>query len=75
MFLKYFNQKKNEAAGQSNVLLKNENDVLPITKAKYNKIAIIGNDAFPTDCNSIVDCSCKNKTNKIFHGHLGLGYG
>jgi beta-glucosidase len=64
-----------EAAGQSNVLLKNENNVLPITKAKYNKIAIIGNGAFPTNCNSIGDCSCVNDTNKIFHGHLGLGYG
>ena len=64
-----------EAAGQSNVLLKNDNDVLPLSKTKYNKIAIIGNDAFPTDCNSISDCSCKSGSNNIFHGHLGLGYG
>ena len=64
-----------EAAGQSNVLLKNENNVLPLSKTKYNKIAIIGNDAFPTDCNSISDCSCKQGSNNIFHGHLGLGYG
>ena len=64
-----------EAAGQSNVLLKNENDVLPLSKTKYNKIAIIGNDAFSTDCNSISDCSCKSGSNNIFHGHLGLGYG
>jgi beta-glucosidase len=64
-----------EIAGQSNVLLKNENDVLPLSKTKYSKIAIIGNDAFPSDCNSIGDCSCKEGDNKIFHGHLGLGYG
>jgi beta-glucosidase len=64
-----------EIAGQSNVLLKNENNVLPLTKDKYSKIAIIGNDAFPSDCNSIGDCSCKEGDNKIFHGHLGLGYG
>ena len=64
-----------EAAGQSNVLLKNENNALPLSKDKYSKIAIIGNDAFPTNCNSIGDCSCKDNTNKIFKGHLGLGYG
>ena len=63
-----------EAAGQSNVLLKNEN-VLPISKDKYSKIAIIGNDAFQSDCNKINDCSCKEGDNQIFHGHLGLGYG
>ena len=64
-----------QAAGQSNVLLKNNGDVLPITKSKYSKIAVIGNDAFPTDCNSISDCSCLSDENKIYHGHLGLGYG
>jgi beta-glucosidase-like glycosyl hydrolase len=64
-----------EAAGQSNVLLKNENGVLPITKDKYSKIAIIGNDAFKSDCNKINDCSCKEGSNLIFKGHLGLGYG
>ena len=58
-----------------NVLLKNENNALPLSKDKYSKIAIIGNDAFPTNCNSIGDCSCKDNTNNIFKGHLGLGYG
>jgi beta-glucosidase len=64
-----------EAAAQSNVLLKNENNALPLSKSKYSKIAIIGNDAFASDCNKIGDCSCKDDTNKIFKGHLGLGYG
>ena len=64
-----------EAAGQSNVLLKNDGDVLPITKTKYSKIAVIGNDAFPTDCHRIGDCSCATGDPRYFHGHLALGYG
>ena len=63
-----------EAAAQSNVLLKN-NDVLPLSKDKYSKITIIGNDAFASDCNAISDCSCVKDGNAIFKGHLGLGYG
>ena len=72
-----------EAAGQSNVLLKNGDGtaagrVLPITNTSYPKIAIIGNDAFPTNCHTIGDCSCGYSNDhpyRYFHGHLALGYG
>ena len=63
-----------EAATQSNVLLKNEDNILPI-KNTVKKIAIIGNDAAHSDCIKNNDCSCKIGENKIFMGHLGLGYG
>jgi beta-glucosidase len=72
------NKKLNrEAAGQSNVLLKNNGEVLPITKSKYSKIAVLGNDAFPNYCINSPDnlCSCKNATNEIWDGHLPMGYG
>ena len=72
------NKKLNrEVAGQSNVLLKNNGDVLPITKNKYPKIAVLGNDAFPNYCINSPDnlCSCLNDTNKIWDGHLPMGYG
>ena len=72
------NKKLNrEAAGQSNVLLKNNGDVLPITKSKYSKIAVLGNDAFPNYCINSPDnlCSCLNDTNEIWDGHLPMGYG
>ena len=72
------NKKLNrEAAGQSNVLLKNNGEVLPITKSKYPKIAVLGNDAFPNYCINSPDnlCSCLNDTNKIWDGHLPMGYG
>ena len=66
-----------EVAGQSNVLLKNDDEVLPITKSKYSKIAVLGNDAFPNYCINSPDnlCSCLNDTNKIWDGHLPMGYG
>ena len=73
-----------EAAGQSNVLLKNTGNVLPISKEKYSKIAIIGNDAFPNYCINSPDnlCSCRNTTHNdtdnnewIWDGHLPMGYG
>ena len=76
-------QLNREAAGQSNVLLKNEGNVLPITKDKYPKIAVLGNNAFPNYCINSPDnlCSCRNDTsdanaNKwIWDGHLSMGYG
>ena len=64
-----------EAATQSNVLLKNKDDILPLKNLKGKKIAIIGNDAFPSPCIRNSDCSCKNDTNKIYQGHLALGFG
>ena len=64
-----------EAATQSNVLLKNENNILPIKNMAGKTIAIIGNDAFESPCIKDRDCSCKVDGNNIFRGHLGLGYG
>ena len=64
-----------EAATQSNVLLKNKNNILPIKNNIYKKIAVIGNDAFPSPCIQYGDCSCKHDDNFIYQGHLGLGYG
>ena len=70
------NKKLNrEAATQSNVLLKNENDILPLKNLRGKKLAVIGNDAVYSDCLKIRDCSCRSPTNKIFKGHLALGYG
>ena len=64
-----------EAATQSNVLLKNEGNILPIKNMKDKTIAIIGNDAFPSPCIRDTDCSCKSETNNIYKGHLALGFG
>ena len=64
-----------EAATQSNILLKNENDTLPIKNMSNKTIAIIGNDAFESPCIREGDCSCKKDNDKIFKGHLTLGYG
>ena len=63
-------------ATDSIVLLKND-DILPINKSNSSikNIAIIGNDAIDVGCLKIGDCSCINETNKIFQGHLALGYG
>ena len=64
-----------EAAAQSNVLLKNEGNILPLKNMKGKIIAIIGNDAIESPCIRDSDCSCKSDTNKIFKGHISLGYG
>ena len=64
-----------EAAAQSNVLLKNEGNILPLKNMKGKTIAIIGNDAIESPCIRDSDCSCKSDTNKIFKGHISLGYG
>ena len=70
------NKKLNrEASTQSNVLLKNENNILPLKNMKGKTIAVIGNDAKNSNCLQIQDCSCKSSTNKIFRGHMALGYG
>ena len=70
------NKKLNrQAATQSNVLLKNENDILPLKNLKGKTIAVIGNDAINSNCLKIFDCSCISKKNKIFKGHMALGYG
>ena len=64
-----------EAAAQSNVLLKNEDHILPLVNMTGKTIAIIGNDAFESPCIRESDCSCKMYANQIYRGHLGLGYG
>ena len=70
------NKKLNrEAATQSNVLLKNEDDILPLRHLRGKKLAVIGNDATYSNCLKVRDCSCISLKNKIFHGHVALGYG
>ena len=64
-----------EAATQSNVLLKNDNDILPIKNMKGKTIAIIGNDAFSSPCIIYGDCSCLKDNYKFYQGHMALGYG
>ena len=64
-----------EAAVQSNVLLKNEDNILPIRNMKDKTIAIIGNDAIESPCIRDSDCSCKSESNNFFQGHISLGYG
>ena len=68
-------QLNREAATQSNVLLKNENNILPLKNLRGKTLAIIGNDAVYSDCLKIRDCSCRSPTNNIFKGHVSLGYG
>ena len=62
-----------KAATESQVLLKNDG-ILPL-KTHFSRIAVIGNDAFAQDCINSSDCSCNNSTNKVFNGHIPLGYG
>ena len=64
-----------QAATQSNVLLKNDNDILPIKNMKGKTIAIIGNDAFSSPCIIYGDCSCLKDNYKFYQGHMALGYG
>ena len=64
-----------EAAAQSNVLLKNEDDILPLKNMSGKTIAIIGNDATESPCIKESDCSCKTFSNEIYWGHMALGYG
>ena len=64
-----------EAATQSTVLLKNDDNILPIKNMEGKTIAIIGNDALDSPCIRDSDCSCKSKDNEIYRGHIALGYG
>ena len=64
-----------EAAAQSTVLLKNENNILPLKNLSGKTIAIIGNDAKESICIREADCSCKSLFNFIYQGHMALGYG
>ena len=62
-----------KAATESQILLKNEDNILPLKKVK--KIAIIGNAAQKRDCADDTDLLCKNSTNKVQNGFIPLGYG
>ena len=61
------------AATESIILLKNEDNILPIKNVK--KIAVIGNAAQKRDCEVDDDLQCKNETNQIQNGFIPLGYG
>jgi beta-glucosidase len=61
------------AAAESQILLKNEDNILPLKNIK--SIAVIGNDAVERDCGEDTDMTCKNSTNEVSIGHIPLGYG
>ena len=71
------NRKKlqRRAATESQILLKNEDNILPLKRENINSIAVIGNDAEKRDCLNDDDMACKNDTNKVQNGHIPLGYG
>lgn len=62
-----------DAATESQILLKNEDNILPLKNIKT--IAVIGNDAFERDCINENDFACVNDTNLVVNGHIPLGYG
>jgi beta-glucosidase len=62
-----------DAATESQILLKNEDDILPLKDIKT--IAVIGNAAFERDCINENDFGCVNETNLVVNGHIPLGYG
>ena len=62
-----------KAATESQILLKNEDNILPLKNIKT--IAIIGNDALNRDCGKDDDMGCKNETNEVVNGNIPLGYG
>ena len=62
-----------DAATESQVLLKNEDNILPLKNIK--SIAVIGNAAQKRDCGEDGDLLCQNSTNIVQNGHIPLGYG
>ena len=62
-----------KAAAESQILLKNEDNILPLKNIK--SIAVIGNDAIERDCGKDDDMKCRNDTNEVSIGHIPLGYG
>jgi len=62
-----------DAATESQILLKNQDDILPLKDIKT--IAVIGNAAFERDCIGESDFGCVNETNLVVNGHIPLGYG
>jgi len=59
-----------EAAAASVVLLKNDDDILPISGDKYQKIAIIGDGALPTK-----ECTDNGCSEGKISGVVALGWG
>ena len=64
-----------KVAADSNVLLKNEDNILPINDKKVKKIAILGSDAFKRDCPKESDFNCYTPKNPYYKGHSPIGYG
>ena len=62
------------AAAESQILLKNEDNILPLKKG-IKKIAVIGNDAQDRDCEKDDDIMCKSDKNEVQNGFIPLGYG
>ena len=62
-----------KAATESQVLLKNEDNILPLKNIR--KIAVIGNDAQKRDCGDDMDLLCQNNTNQVQNGFIPIGYG
>ena len=62
-----------DAATESQILLKNQDDILPLKDIKT--LAVIGNGAFERDCINENDFGCVNDTNLVVNGFIPLGYG
>ena len=63
-----------KAATESQILLKNENNILPLKDIKT--MAVIGNAAMERDCpTKDYYFSCTNETNLVANGHVPTGYG
>ena len=63
-----------KAATESQILLKNEDNILPLKDIKT--IAVIGNGALERDCPSDdYYFSCINETNLVDNGYIPVGYG
>ena len=76
------NDLNRQVARESIILLKNNENVLPLANNKHNsveykKFAVIGNDAIKTSCTNISNNVCINSTTgaKYIEGHLFIGWG
>ena len=64
-----------KAATESQILLKNEDNILPL-KNNIKTIGVIGDASMPRDCPVDEEyLTCKNSTNEVINGHIPLGYG
>ena len=70
-----------KAARESFVLLKNQDNILPlennkINTATYSKYAVVGNAAKKTSCTTISNNVCyDSNNNRYYEGHLFIGWG